>query len=86
MEQCADGDDFRVVRDALQLSEPDGEEPGSDGMVEEHRLGIVPGIVQGASDERRVDHRNAGQDPGLSARERRRGCRRRGRLTTLDEV
>jgi hypothetical protein len=41
VEQRADGDDFRVVRYALQLSEPDREEPGSDSMVEEKRVGMV---------------------------------------------
>jgi hypothetical protein len=38
VEQRADGDDFRVVSYALQLSEPDREEPGSDGVVKEKRF------------------------------------------------
>jgi hypothetical protein len=42
VEQRAEGNDFRVVRYALQLSEPDCEEPGSDSMVEEKRVGMLP--------------------------------------------
>ena len=40
VEQRADRDDFRVVSYALELSEPDREEPGSDSMVEEIRFGM----------------------------------------------
>ena len=73
MEQRADGDDFRVVRYPLQLSEPNREEPGSDSMVEQKRFGMDADIVHCASDERRVDHRNAAQDSGLSAHDSRLG-------------
>jgi hypothetical protein len=59
VEQRADGDDFGVVRHALELSQPNREKPGSDGMVEEIRFGMEAGVVQCASDERRVDHRNS---------------------------
>src|SRR6185436_20828300 len=38
VEQRADRDDFRVVSYALQLSEPDCEQPGSDSMVQEKRF------------------------------------------------
>src|SRR5712664_1510762 len=47
-------------------------------MVEEKRFGMGPGVVHCASDERRVDHRNATQDSGLSAHNMRLGCWRHG--------
>jgi hypothetical protein len=59
VEQCADRNDFRIVSYALQLSEPDREEPGSDSMVEEKRFGMSPGIVHCPGDKRCVDHRDA---------------------------
>ena len=62
VEERADSDDFRIVSDALQLSEPDREEPGSDSMVEEKRFGMSPREVQCPRDQRRVDHRDATQD------------------------
>ena len=43
VEQRGGGHHLRVVRDAIRLSEPDGEQPGSDGMVEENRVRMGPG-------------------------------------------
>jgi len=74
VEQRADGDDFRFVRYPLLLSEPDGEEPGSDGMVEEKQVGILSGKVHCTADERRVDHGDATQDSGPHLHDRRFDC------------
>jgi hypothetical protein len=43
VEQRTDRDDFLVMGDPLQLSQPDGKEPGSDRVVEEKRFGVGPG-------------------------------------------
>jgi hypothetical protein len=67
VKQRADSYDFGVVSYALQLSEPDREEPGSDSMVEEKRFGMSPREVQCPGDKRRIDHRDATQDLRLSA-------------------
>src|SRR5206468_5803055 len=83
VEQRADGDDFRVVTYPLQLSEPDREEPGSDGMVEEKRVGMLPSKVHCPGDERRVDHGDATQDSGLPPDDRRLGCWQHGQLSLL---
>jgi hypothetical protein len=64
VEQRTNGDDFPVVHDALQLPEPNRKEPRSDGMVEEHWLGMDSRILNGARDERRVGHRYVTQHLG----------------------
>src|SRR5262245_22651756 len=43
MKQRADGEDLCVVRDPLQLPEPDSEEPGSNSVVARERLRAQPG-------------------------------------------
>jgi hypothetical protein len=74
MKQRADRDDFRVMSDALKLSEPHREEPGSDSVIEEKRFGISPGEVHCSGDKWRVDHRNASQDLRLTAHDGRLRC------------
>ena len=86
MEQRPDGYDFRVVIYALQLSEPDRKEPGSDSVVEEKRLGMDAGVIQCVSDERRGKYRNTAQDSGLSAHGCGLGCWRHGQLSVKYSV
>jgi len=74
VEQRADRDDFRVVRYALQLSEPDREQPGSDSVVEEKRFRMLPRKLHCPADERRVDNRHAAQPSGSSPDDGRLGC------------
>ena len=83
VEQRADGEDFLVVRYAQQLSEADGEEPGSDRMVEEKRFGMLPGKVHCPGHKRRVDHRDPTQDSGPPPHDRRLGCWQHGQLAPL---
>src|SRR5262249_350817 len=66
---------------ALQLSEPDREQPGADGVVEEIWFGMEARIFQRAGDERRVDHRDPAQDSGPPALFPRLGYWGHGRLS-----
>src|SRR6516225_11181284 len=45
MQQGSDGDDFRVVLDALELSDPRREQPGTDDVIEQVGLALSPGIL-----------------------------------------
>ena len=45
MQQGSDGDDFRVVLDALELSDPRREQPGTNDVIEQVGLALSPGIL-----------------------------------------
>src|SRR5258705_2966843 len=66
VQERRDRNDFRILLDALPLAEPNREQPRSDRMVVEGRLGILFGVVQRARNDGRV--RNL--DPGEQSRPR----------------